>query len=212
MLKRAAVVSLTTAICATQALAECPQANDLHADNPDSGVRVTFANDGFVDVRPEPSLGDGGLRVNCVWDPITLGQALYMARGIFVSELYFLEADDTVAPDAPSISFTFAPAIESFPEPEPETEWLVEVTQMGGQNDQTTQATYRWGEAGLIEIGDCTYASLPLYHSQERWTGDTTATDYIYLPELGFIFMQAQRIGDETLLDLEAVAIAHSPE
>lgn len=135
-----------------------------------------------------------------------------MVRGIFVSELYFLEVDDTVAPDAPSISFTFAPAIESFPEPEPEAEWLVEVTQIGGAHDRITRATYRWGEAASIEIGDCTHVSLPLYHSQERWTGETAATDYIYPPELGFIFMQSQRIGDETLLALEAVAIAQSPE
>ena len=212
MLYRAAAVGLATAICATRALAECPQASDLHADNPDSGVRITFANDGFVDVWAEPSFGDDGMRVSFVWDPDTLGQALYMARGIFVTELYFLEADDTAARDAPSISFTFAPSIDTFPEPEPETEWLIDVTQIGGQHDRTIQATYRWGEAASIDIGDCTYASLPLSHTQEHWSGGTTATDYIYLPELGFAFMQGQRIGDEILLDLEAVEIAHSTE
>lgn len=76
MFKRAAVFSLATAICATAARAECPQASDLQADNPDSGVRITFANDGFVDVRTEPSLGDGGLRVDFVWDPAAVGQAV----------------------------------------------------------------------------------------------------------------------------------------
>lgn len=209
-MKRAAVVSFATAIGATPALADCPQASDMHGDGA-RGIRITFANDGFVEARAEPLLGDGGVRVDFVWDPNSWGQALFIARGIFVSELYFLEPVDSIALDAPPISFTFVPSVETFSEPEPDMEWRVEVSQTGGRHDRTIEATYRWGQAGSVEIGDCTYASLPLFHSQDSWTGERKETDYVYLPELGFIFLQSQRLGDQMQLELTPVGIAISP-